>query len=517
MALIPILGTPSSYKVPGGYAEIVFAQGPASASASRRSVIFVMPKSSTGTWTANTVYRVRNEGEAKSGAGPGSPLHRAIRKFLLGNRTAKVYALPYAESTGGAPAAADMTITIAGTPTATGVWEADICGVTVSASYTTSDTATTLGAAAEAAINAQEHLPVTAANVAGVVTLTAKINGKSQGDGTTGVIRVRSRITSGTGMTSTDEAAALGLGTGTSGADGTTTEATNLAAALAVIDAARYYYVATSTWHAAEVGSVKTHVATKSEPRQGLRSVFCAGYTGTLATGQTLATGLNYERGQIAWQPNSEHDPAELVGAVLAVRQKYEEQDPAWNFDSYRAADWGVLPAYAEADWPDSDDQNDAINDGLMPIGSDQSGAYLVYSATTRSKNAAGSVDDPRALETHRVSCADQFADEALSFYALNFGGFKLVDDELLGDGSVNTNQSLPAKTTTPHRFKAWLRDLYAEHVSRGIMQDAAAANDSLRCVRDPNNGGRLEVGMDLEAVDLLHQLTVRFAEVSTG
>lgn len=520
MALIPITGVPSSYKVPGALAEILFAQGPASASTGVRRVAMVMPKSTAGTWAVNVAHRVRSEQEAKVGVGPGSPAHRAARIFLKANKTAKLYVVPYAETTG-TPASATGVITITfgsgSNPTATGVWTGVMQGVLVSASYTTADTATTIGDKIVAAINAQEHLAFTASNSSGTVTLTAKIAGKSQGDGTTGVLRYRSSVTPGTNVVSTDQAAALSLGAGTDGAEGSTTEATNLNAALTAIASARFYYVGTSTWHATELGHCKTQIATKSEPRAGLRSVFVAGYTGALAAVQTLATTLNYERGSIVWQPNSEHDPAEMVGAVLAIRQKYEELDPTHNFDTYSGADWQLLPAASEADWPDTDDQNDAINDGITPIASNDSGAYLVFSATTRSKNAGGTVDDPRALETHRISGADFVVDSILTWYALNFQNKKLRSDQLLADGSVNTNQTLARRVVTPHNFRGGLAGELDQFEDNGILQNVEETKQSLVVVRDPNNGGRLEAGVDLHVIDLLHQTTFRFAEVSSG
>lgn len=522
MALIPITGTPSSYKVPGAYAEILFAQGPASASSGVRRVALAMPMTASGTWTANTVNRVRSEADVEEGAGRGSPAHRAARIFLKANKKAKLYVVPYAATSGGGGVASatgviTITFTAGSNPTATGVWRGIVQGVEVSASYTTADTATTIGDKIAAAINAQTHLACTAGNSGGVVTLTAKIAGKSQGDGTTGVIRYRSLVTPGTNVISTDQAGALSLGAGADGAEGTTTEAANLNAALTAIASARFYYVGTSTWHATELGHCKTQIATKSEPRAGLRSVFVAAYTGALAAVQALATTLNYERGSIVWQPNSEHDPAELVGAVLAIRQKYEELDPTFNFDTYSGADWQILPAYSEADWPDTDDQNDAINDGVTPIASNDAGAYLVFSATTRSKNAGGTVDDPRALESHRISGADFVVDRMLSFYALNFQGKKLRSDELLADGSVNTNQTLAPKVVTPHTFKPWIRGELDEMQDRGVLQEVETSKAGLVVVRDPNNGGRLEVGVDLYVIDLLHQATFRFAEVSSG
>jgi phage tail sheath gpL-like len=513
----PITGVPSTFKVPGGYAEILFAQGPATSSGGRRSVIFVMPMLSTGAWTVNTVYRVKSEKDAKDGAGVGSPLHIAVREFLMSNRTAECWALPYAETSGGAPAAATAVLTLVNSATGTGVLNVWIDGEQCSASFVNGDSITAIGDAIVASINGKEHLPVTAANGAGTITITARLKGKSQGDGTTGAISCHSEITTGIATTATLSGQHVGLGAGVDGAEGTTTEAANLATALAVIASARYYHIVTSTWHATELGNLKTHIASKSEPRPGLRSVGHAAYLGTLANGQTLATTLNYERIIVGWQKDGDRCPAAVAGQMAAVIQKRQEVDAAYNFDDYRGADWRVPAAYDQADWPDSDDLNDAITDGLTPIASDQSGSRIVYLATTRSKNAAGTVDDPRALEAHRISAADLVVDRMLNRYALQFGAKKLKADELLSDGSVNTNQALPRNTVTPSTFKPWIKDELNRAGDDGLLQEVEASKEGLAVIKDPANAGRLQVGVDFHVVDLLHQMTLRVAEVSTG
>lgn len=514
---IPITGVPSNFRVPGAYVEIKFAQGPASASAGVREIVYVMPKTSAGTWTVNTLYEIPDEQTVRTGAGVGSMAHRAARVGLMANKNAKHYAIVYDASSGGAPASATGVITLASNATATGVVSVTIAGELCQASFVKDDTPTTIGDALAAAINAKDWLPCTAANVTGTITLTAKIAGASQGNGTNGVIHMRGEITAGVGTTISLSGAALGLGAGVDGADGSTTEAANFLTALGTLNADRKYYIVSSLWDATSLGHLKTHVSSKSEPRPGLRSVGIAAYTGALAAAQTVATGLNYERVQLAWMPASEWDTCSLAANLAAVRQKREEVDAAFNFDTYREPDWLVPPSHLLTDWPDTDDQNDAINDGITPIASSSSGSYIVFSATTRSKNAAGTIDDPRALETHRVSVADLFADEELAEFGLNYSGKKLKDDERLADGSVNTNQRIPPNTVTPHSFKDHIRRRLDRFGADGLLQEVEASQESLRCLRDPNNGGRLQVGLDLNAIDLFHQATFRLAEVSTG
>lgn len=511
---IPITGVGADYLVPGGYAEILYAQGPASVAAATREVVLAMPMLSTGSWTAGQLYRCRSEQDAVAGAGPGSFAHRAARIFLTANKTAKLWILPVAETTGGSPVAATTIITVATTATGVGTAIVTICGEDCSYTFKSADTVTTIAAGLKAAINAKTHLPVTADNSSGVLTLTAKLKGISSGDGTVSNIRIRVSITSGVGTTISTAGAFLGASV--AGAEGSTTEAAQLATALANIVSTRKYYVVSSALDATSIGNLQTHVLLKSQPRYGLRSVGIAAYTHTLAAGITLATGRNNARTRIAFCRNSESDAAEIAANYAAVLQKRESVDSAFNFNGYGAGngDWFVKPAYLTSDWLTADDQNDAINAGLTPIASTETGTYIVKSNSTQSKNSAGTVNDQRATESKQVSVCDEFVDEELLDFALNDASKKFRDDEYLADGSVNPNQRLARNVMTPSQRVGRIKKRMDEYYAAGKLQDVEASKAS---ISRGKSGGRLEIGFDLHVIDWMNQMTARVAEVSTG
>jgi phage tail sheath gpL-like len=518
MAQIPITGVPSTYRVPGQYAEILFAQGPSTAAAPAREVIFVMPTlSSGGTWTAGTVYRVRNEQEAINGAGVGSPLHRAIRKFLRSNTSAKVWALPYAPSSGGAPVKAALTVTWTNAATAVGITSLWVAGDRIDVAIKSGDSVTTIATNAKNAVNARPWLPCVATNVAGVLTLTAQIAGASQN----AHIRVRASIDAGITTTVATQNASdvdsLGSGAATAGVDGTTTEATNFTNALANIASSRYYYIVTSLPDATNLGTLKTHLATKSNPIPGLRSVGIAASVASLSASITIATGRNYERLAITWQPNSEHTLEELAGNSAAVRHLREQLDSAFNFDFYAEPDWQIQGCYRDADRPSGDDLNDAILGGLTPIQTTGSGgSYIVMSVNTRSKDSTGNNNDFRAAETHRISVADEYTDLVLLRHALQYKNKKLKEDELTSAGTVNHNQRLYRNVVTPSTYRPFIFSLIDE-MGGSKFQDIDGMKATLRVVIDNNNRGRLEVGHDIKVIDLLHQMTLRIAETTPG
>lgn len=526
MADIPITGIPSTFRTPGVYGEILFNQGPSNAGIGARQVVMCMPMSAAGTWTANELYRVRNEAVAREGAGVGSPLYRALRRFLRNNKDGEVYALPYAQTSGTSDVAATGTVTWTTDPTARGKAYLVVCGERLVYEFTEDDTVTTIAAAMVAQVNARDFLPCTANNSSGVLTLTARVDGISQGDGTVGVIRYRASIDPGKGTTVATSGAALGLGTGTDGAEGTTTEVANLTAALAALGDNRKYYIGFSAWSAAGIAAVSAHVAAKSLPKPGSRCIGVTAYTGTQSACQTLALGENYERIRIFNQPNSEFDVADLVGNALAVLQKWESRDATFNFNGYDGKsaieganperDWEVPAVYSVGDWPDDDDASDAINNGVTLIRSRDGGSYISKTVSTRSKDQGGNVQDNRSLSSHVVSGADYYMDTLLARLS-RFANKKLKDDQRLENGQVDANQQLAPKVVTPSTIAPTIRDHANDMEALGIIDSAATVANTLIAQIDPDNGGRVELGLDFRTIALLDQMTVRAAEVTPG
>ena len=203
---------------------------------------------------------------------------------------------------------------------------------------------------------------------------------------------------------------------------------------------------------------------------------------------------------------------------MAAVRSKWENTDAAYPLAGYGESDWQVPAAYDTADWPTGDEQNEAINDGVTPIASNSSGSYIVMSVNTRSKNSAGTVDDFRATETHRVSVGDFIAESVVSLWNGNHQGKKFSDDELLADGTVNPNQTLRRGVLKPSQWRKELASLLEDFSERGrsvvLLQQI---DETLSSIRSVKTGSRMETGFDIATIDHAHQMTARIAETSGG
>jgi phage tail sheath gpL-like len=514
MVGLAITGYPSSYRAPFTAVEVLLGQGQGSALSALREACIVGPYTSaaaTAGTVANTEYRIRTEADAALYAGLRGPAYRALR-FALMCGARNLYYLAHAESSGAGIASATATLTVTATPTGSGTIVFQFCEKVLSVAFNTSSTATTIGDDIEAKLNGESYLPATWSNSTGTVTGTAAVAGASQN----GIYRLRViSVTPGLGVTCVASAATLG-----SGADGATTENSLLTAALATYTTTRRYYMGTTSPVQADMVTLKTHLAAKSEPNPGLRSRGFGGSVTTLAATQTIAIALNSERFHVVMHKNSDHDPAELVGQMIAITQKHENTESHYNFDNYSDDDWLIRPAYANADWPDSDDKNDAVTDGICIIDSNQYRSYLVMHVTTRSKNSAGTIDDFRATETHRISVCDEMADKWVRWDTNTYSNFHLRDDEYLEDGeTVNPSQKVPPRTVTPSVYRSALigkilRPAYNEGKIQRLDTEWIPSTD---VEIDPDNASRIRAASSGRTCDQRHQASWLLAETSPG
>jgi phage tail sheath gpL-like len=512
-----ITGIPSSFRAPITAAEIIMGQGAANAPLGARDTVYIASMlASGGSATAGVVVEVGGDGEAASLFGAGSAAHRCARMHIRANKAGRLYVLPYLPSSGVGLESAEEDFTITGTASGTGSFVVSVCGTPIEIGYRSGDTPTVMGDALEAKIAASTFLPVGASNSAGTVTVEAKIGGASQN----GIHRIRVVRD---GAPGTGVSVAAGAATLSGGVEGAVTELTNFNAALATITSATHYYRACPVTVDDFVDDLKAHVASLNEPNPG---IFCKAMTvstGALAATADITTAQNSEICDLAWQRNSDHSPDELLANWVAIRQKREntfDNDATagvYNFDGYSGDDWFIKPAPNPADWPDLDDLNDAINDGITPIASTQTGSYVVMSVSTRSKDSTGALDDFRATETHRISAMHALAAVIKQNWALTYRNFMQQDNPRLPDGSIDLRAvaDLPRRTIIPFTATSWFLNQLTPFFVGGKLQRPAEWEEATDVRIDPQNSGRMQFRSAGRTTDLHHQATFRLSETT--
>lgn len=167
---VPFANIPSNLRVPLFYAELDPSR--ANTSPFSQRALIVGQITSSGTFTPNVPVLLTSLDAARAGAGAGSMLYLMAAAYRASDPFGEVWLLPLADH--GSGVAATGTVAFTGPTTAAGVLSQYVAGELVSVPVTSGQSATSVGAALAAAINANTDLPVTAAADTGTVTATAK-------------------------------------------------------------------------------------------------------------------------------------------------------------------------------------------------------------------------------------------------------------------------------------------------------------------------------------------------------
>jgi phage tail sheath gpL-like len=412
MAITSII--PASNKVPRTYLKVSLGVGPRSSGDAPREVAVFGNKLSAGTMALATETDCFSEDEARALAGAGSELFWLAKVAIdtYPGVQLKLYAIAEAGT------AATGTIVLTGPATSSGTVGVAVLGEEVEVPVASADTATSIGTAVAAAINAKGDWPVTAVAATGTVTVTAKNTGP-RGN----LLAVRARILAGTGVGVTPPVGGYLAG-------GATSDDPQLALD-AVATVRRRYLVAPYT-DAVQLAKFKTHVDTEEEPLVGHRKWAIFGSLDTLGSTTTLVTGLNFPRMQCVWQEKSDLTPGMLAAALAAERSLKESSDTAHNYDSEVLS--ALRPHFSKTDIPLPSELDSALNNGITPLSTSNAGeVFIVRSITAKSKDGSG-LPDYRVLDSHKVTVSDEVADRFELAFADRFSGFKADNDPPEGE-----------------------------------------------------------------------------------
>lgn len=497
---LSLTGVASNWLVPQSLIETSFANGTLLGAPGTPSVLLMGVKTSSGTATVDTVVYgpLGTEAEVIDKFGAGSDIHIQWLKFTEVCKTAPIYAIAVTESGG---TAATGTVTFVGAASAAGKVVYTVCGREISVAISSGDSITTIGDNFAAAVNNyRPHLPVTAVNGAGTVTITHRIKGTNGN-----FVRHRATITSGITTTCTVNAATLGTGA----TDETYTTA------LATILPTCYNYILPAInangASDARYAALSTQVTTQALPTTGIRQKTIVGSCATLANATTFATAYNKPRNQVVWQENSEWLPMEVAAHFAGVRYNTETSFAGCgnSYDNYgRGVNdiWNVPCQYSQADWPTLVEQNTALGVGLTPVAAGAAGkSYVVMSCT-----AAGA--DTRIRDTCKVTVIDQFAADLAAAYESQWQRAKIADNQV--DGA----RPYPANVATPDRVKnTTIVPVVLRYYDASLVSNFDDTVEAIATGIDPTVVTRMNARIPLKVTALCHQFAALVSEVSSG
>lgn len=477
---------PSTLRLPLFWAEVDPSQAGTFANYQRALVIGY--KASAGTLAADTLERISSPSAAKIAGGRGSQFSGMFEAWFANNSFDEVWGIAIAEPSAGT--ASSGTVTVTGPATASGWIALYIAGRKVSVEVTSGDAAADIATAIAAAVTANPDLPVTAAAVSAVVTLTAKWKGVD-GDG----IDVRHSYRGALGSEVLPAGVALAIVAMAGGAG-----VPDMSAALAALGDQEFDTVVMPWTDSGALDAVDAewdHVGDNgrwSWQRQIYGHVYTA-KDGTVGELQTFGAARNGAHVTCFGYRGSPTPSWERAAMYAAQAHRALMNDPARPLHTLPLV--GMLPAVPALRFTKGEKNSLAFDGVSVAKETDDGRLQIETSLTMYQKNTHG-LDDNAFLKVQTL---------ATLAYVLRSLRFRIVQKfprhKLANDGTrFGPGQAI----VTPNAAKAEIVAHYRELEYRGLVENTNAFKQFLIVERNVDDPNRLDV---LYPPDLVNQLDV--------
>ena len=457
---------PSSIRKPGKYIEFNTRLAVRSLPGNLQKTRIIAQKTAAGTAPANVPVDVFSDAQAQVLFGVGSQAHLMVRAALKANPYLQLGVLPVDDA--GAGVAATKTVTITGPATSVGVLSLLIGNAAVEIALAAGDAQNAIATALNAQIAKQPDLPFTAGVATNVVTLTARNKG-TQANG----IAVSASVT------------ATGVGaTVTNGATGATdpTLTTPLAAIFNSGD-----NVLISAWNdSTSLTALRTHLDAVSGALEQRGAVLAFGWTGSLATGTTLAGTINSGRQSGGLLPGTISPAYELAAAYGAVIAS--EEDPARPLNTLPLV--GIAPPPLASRLGRTEQEN-ALNNGMSPLEVGPGERVQIVRAITTYTVDAQAIPDVALLDLTTIRTLDYVR--------------KAVRERI---ASRYPREKLSSRTAP--KVRSDILDVLYKLEELEIVEEVEANKDGVIVERDLQDNNRLNAKIPTDVVNGLHVFAAR-------
>lgn len=438
---------------------------------------------STGTVAALTPTRITSVAQAKKYFGAGSSLHRMAIAWFKENNFTELWACAFDDPTGNKAAG---SIAVTGPATEAGTLTLYVGGVRVQVGVSASDTATTVGDAIEAAINANTDLPVVAAADTGTVTITAKEKGflpnmvnmrLNYYDGEVtpaGLSLVITQLTGGTG-------------------------AVDLTTAWAVLGDEHYNVIVHPWTDTATLNALSDETEDRAGPLRQIETMAFSAKDDTHGNLGTFGNGRNDKFLTVIGIYKSPTPSFEIAASYAAVAAYYMAIDQARPLQTLELSH--VL-APAKTDQFTQQENNLLLYDGIATVYFDaQANTRLQRTITTYQENALGA-DDAAYLDIETLFTLSYIRWSVRTRILLKFPRHKLADDGTrFGSGQA---------VVTPKIMKAELVSIFEEWELLGLVEGATQFQKELIVIRNASDPNRLDIRMPPNLVNQLRVTAIQ-------
>jgi len=476
------MAIPSSLRVPFISLEVSNAKAQQGPALLAYRALLLGQKTAAGTAAADSLHLVTSAAQVSALAGRGSMLHRQALSWFENNLSTELWIGVLADN--GAGVAASGTLTVSGPATAAGTLAVYIVGERVEVAVANGDSANTIAAALNTAINANLDLPVTSTVLNAVVTVTVRHKGLV-GNG----VDMRANYRE-------DDAYPAGVSVAVVAMSGGTT-APSLTAVVAALGDIWFHVWAHPWTDSTSLDAIEAEMASRFGPLRMIEGVVVTSAVGSTGTLSALGGGRNSPHSVIVAQDGDAHltwSP-EFAAAVAAVMAAEGAADPARPFQTLPLV--GALPQ-AETDRFALQERNLLLFDGIATSSTDAAGQVRIERLITTYQTGAGGAADTSYLDAVtmltllylRYSFRTQFANE--------FPRHKLAND------GVRFAPGQPVMT--PSLGKGWALNWFRQMEALGLVEGFEQFKRDLVVQRNQTDPNRLDF---LLPVDVINQLRV--------
>lgn len=455
-------GIPSSIRKPGKYIEFNLKLAVRTLPANSQKVLLVGQRTAAGSILAGVIVDIFSDDEAAQYFGYGSQLHLMA---IAGIKTYPYMALQgIALDDAAGSVAATGTITVTGPASSSGTLTVYIGNSLITVAIESGDTASGIAADIVASITDTPALPVTAAAVAGVITLTAKNKGTLGNQ-----IKVSTLLSSASGVTAEVAAMANGL------------TDPDMTSALDAAYTAGHTIIGSAFNDSANLQVLRDHLDSISGPLEQRPATAAVGHTGTLSQSTTLAGAINSGRITIGLVPSTRSLSFEVAAAYAAVIAS--EEDPARPLNTLALKGIGIIPL---ANGLGRTEQENALRNGITPFEMGPGGKVQVVRAiSTYTVNQEG-ISDIALLDITTVRTLDYVRKAIRDRWSLRFPREKLSE-------------------RTPAKVRSENLDVLHKLEELEIVEEVDTNKDGLIVERDSQDPSRLNSKIPSDVVNGLH------------
>jgi phage tail sheath gpL-like len=473
------MGVPNNVIVPFFGVDFDSSMAQSGSAALQITALIIGQKLAAGTVAATTATLVSSADEVAALTGNGSNLHSMARKWFKKNQFTTTYIMALDDAAG---TASTQAVTISGTATAPGELDLYVNGDRYAVAVATGDTASTIGGAVAAAINADVYQTVTAAFTGTTLTLTSKNKGIAAGD-----ISARFNFYPG-------ERTPAGI-TATIGAFTEGTVDPDIQGALDKIGGMWYQVMVGPYNDATNLGKLETYLEAAAGAMVMKDAVYYCAKKDTRSNLITFGTDASRNCKYVVTvaATSRQNTISQVAAAVAAATAQSVQEDPAVPLHRMTLVD--IMPLAVTERWT-LIERNQVAASGIATL-SDENGVQTEATVTMYLKNAAGAADISYQYQ-NTVFILQRLRYTLVQRFLSKYPRAKLADSA----DRIRSGQQVITVDIAKAECVSW----FLEEEAAGQVENVKAFKEQLKVQRSQTNPNRLDF---IIPPDLINQFIV--------